>query len=108
MIRDLIHSNPQRNIVSNTGVLCLPRKNSKLKYIGETYRTLHVHFKEHKRDIRIGNLNNALLQHISQTNNNFDFNSSKMLIYIHNKSKTNFRRRCYFSSRFRKYSSGLL
>ena len=31
-------------------------KNCKLKYIGETSRNLHVHLKEHKRDIRIGNL----------------------------------------------------
>ena len=42
--------------------------------------------KEHKRDIRIGNSNNALFLHISQSNHNFDLNSAKMLIYIHNKS----------------------
>ena len=41
--------------------------------------------KEHKRDIRIGILNYALFQHISQSNHNFDFNSAKMLIYIQNK-----------------------
>ena len=35
-------------------------KNCKLKYIGETSRNLHVRLKEPKRDIRIGNLNNAL------------------------------------------------
>ena len=34
----------------------------------------------------IGNLNNALFLHISQSKHNFDFNSAKMLIYIHNKS----------------------
>ena len=38
------------------------------------------------KDIRIGNLNNALFLHISQSNHNFNFNSAKMLIYIHNKS----------------------
>ena len=59
--------------------------NCKLKYIDETSRNFHVRLKEHKRDIRIGNLNNALFQHISQSNHNFDLNSAKMLIYIHNK-----------------------
>ena len=43
--------------------------------------------KEHKRDIRIGNLNNALFQYISQSNHNFDFSSAKMIIYIHKKSR---------------------
>ena len=57
----------------------------KLKYIGETSRNLHVCLKKLKRDIRIGTLNNALFQHISQSNHNFDFNSAKMFIYIHNK-----------------------
>ena len=35
--------------------------------------------------MRIGNLNNALFQHISQSYLNFDFNSAKIPIYIHNK-----------------------
>ena len=42
-------------------------------------------YEEHKRDIRIGNSNNALFQHISQSNHNFHFNSANILIYIHNK-----------------------
>ena len=85
MICDLIHSSPQCNIFSNACVYCIPCKNYKLKYIGETSRNLHICLKEHKRDIRIGNLNNALFQHISQSNHNFNFNSAKMLIYIYNK-----------------------
>ena len=85
-IRKLVHSSPQRNIFSDSGVYCIPCKNCKLEYIGETSRNLHICLKEHKRDRRIGNLNNALFLHISQSNHNFDFNSAKMLIYIHNKS----------------------
>ena len=85
MTRELVNSSPQHNI-SSDGVYCIPCKNCKLKYIGETSRNLHIHLKEHKRDIRIGNLNNVLFLHISQSNPNFDFNSAKMLIYIHNKS----------------------
>ena len=85
-IHELVHSSPQRNIFSDAGVYCIPCKDCKLKYIGETSRNLHVRLKEHKRDIRIGNSNNALFRHISQSNHDFDFNSAKMLIYIHNKS----------------------
>ena len=54
-------------------------------YIGETSRNLHDRLKEYKRDIRIGNLNNALFQYISRSYHYFDFDSAKMLIYIHNK-----------------------
>ena len=41
--------------------------------------------KEHKRDVRIGNLNNALFLHIFQSNHIFNFSSAKMLIYFHKK-----------------------
>ena len=61
-------------------------KDCKLKYIGGTSRNLHVRLKEHKRDIRIGNSNNALFLHISQHNHNFVFNSAKILTYIHDKN----------------------
>ena len=84
-IRELVHSSPQRNIFSEAVFYCIPWKNFKLKYIGETSRNLQVCLKEHKRDIRIGYLNNALFQYISQSDYNFDFNPAKMLIYIHNK-----------------------
>ena len=86
MICELIHSSPQRKIFTDAGVYCIPCKNCKLKYIGETSRNLNVRLKEHKRDIRIGNLNNTLFLHISQSNHNFDFNSAKRLIYLHDKS----------------------
>ena len=70
---------------SDAGVYCISCRNCKLKYIGETSWNLHLCLKEHKRDIRIGNLNNSLFQHITQSNHNFDFNPAKILIYIHNK-----------------------
>ena len=84
MIRELVHSTLQ-NIFSDAGVYCIPCKNCELKYISEISQNIHVRLKEYKRDIRISNLNNALFQHISQSNHNFDFNSAKMFIYIHNK-----------------------
>ena len=85
-IWELVHSSPQCNIFSDASVYCIPFKDCKLKYIGETSWNFHVRLKEHKKDIRIGNSNNALFLHISQSKHNFDFNSMKMLIYIHNKS----------------------
>ena len=84
-IHEFVHSSPQRDIFSDASVYCIPCKNCKLKYICEISWNLHIRLKEHKRDIRISNLNNALFQHISQSNHNFDFNSAKMLIYTHNK-----------------------
>ena len=84
MICDLVHSSPQHSIFLDADIYCIPCKNCKLKYIGETSWNLHVRLKEHKKNIRIANLNNAFLQHISQSNHNLDFNSAKMLIYIHN------------------------
>ena len=85
-IHELVHSCPQHNIFSDAGVYCILCKDCKFKYIGETSRNLHVCLKEHKRDIRISNSNNALFLHIPQYNHNFDFNSTKMLTYIHKKN----------------------
>ena len=51
--------------------------NTVVKHLG----TFRVRLKEHKRDLRIGNSNKALLSHISQSNHNFDFNTAKILIY---------------------------
>ena len=84
-ILELVHSSSPRNIFSDAGVYYIPCMDCKLKCIGETSQNLHVHLKEHKRDIRIGNLKNALFQHISQSNHNFDFSYAKTLIFIQNK-----------------------
>ena len=48
-------------------------------------RNIHKHIYEYKRDIRLGNLNNALFSHISKTDHNFDFNAATMFAHIHNK-----------------------
>ena len=80
-ICDLLHSSPQCIIISDADVYCIPCSNCKLKYIGETSRNLYARLEEHKRNIKFGNL----LQHNSQSNLIFDFNSVKMLVYIRNK-----------------------
>ena len=56
-----------------------------MKYIGETFRNLKKCLYEHKRDIRLGNFNNALFLHISEINHNFNFDAATMLAHIHNK-----------------------
>ena len=53
--------------------------------MGETLRNIHVSYNEHRRDSRVGKLDNALLLHISKSNRNFDFNTAIVLAYIHNK-----------------------
>ena len=84
MTCNLLRSSPQGNTISDAGVYCIPWRNCKLKYIGETSKNLHVRLKEHKRDIRDGNFNNAIHQ-FSQSDHKLDFNSAKMYAYIHNK-----------------------
>ena len=44
---------------------------------------IHKCIYEHKRDIRLGNLTNALFLHMSKNNHNFDFNAATMLAHIH-------------------------
>ena len=47
-IRVLAHSSPQRNIFSDASVYCIPCKNCKLKYIGETSQNFHIIWKNTK------------------------------------------------------------
>ena len=54
-------------------------------YIGETSQNLHIRLKEDKRYIVHCLSYQILFQHISQSDYKLDFNSAKMLIYIHNK-----------------------
>ena len=52
-----------------------------MKYIVETPTNIHKRIYEHSSDIRVGNLINAFLQHISKS----DHNAASMLAYIHKK-----------------------
>ena len=63
-------------------ILC---KECKLKCIGEITRNIHKCIFDHKKDTRLGNINNALFLHISKTDHNFDCNAATMLAHIHNK-----------------------
>ena len=84
-IRDLLYSISRRDVISDAGLYCISCKNCKLKYIGETARNVQKRIFEHKRDIRLGNLNNALFLHIYKSDYNFDFNAATKLAHIHQK-----------------------
>ena len=53
-------------------------------YIGKTARNVQKRIYEYRKDIRLSNLSNTLLQ-ISKTNHSFVFNATTMLAHIHNK-----------------------
>ena len=84
-ICDLLHSSPCFDIISDTSVYYILCKDCKLKYIGKTLRNVQKCIYKHRRDIRLGDLINALLLHISKTDHNFDLNAATVLAHIHNK-----------------------
>ncbi len=84
-IRKLLNMKFRQNLKSNGGVYCISCNNSKIKYISETSGKPLKCLYEHKRDIRLGNFNNALFLHISEINHNFNFDAATMLAHIHNK-----------------------
>ena len=49
------------------------------KYYGETGRTLEQRIKEHKRDVRNGNTNNAMFVHIMNKSHSINWNSAKLI-----------------------------
>ena len=82
--RDLLYSSSQHDNIPDAYVYYIPCKDWKLKYIRETSRNIHKRLSEHRINIRVGNLNNALLQHIFKFDHNFDFNADIMLPDIYN------------------------
>ena len=72
-IRDLLDTKYRQHIKSNAGIYSIPWKDYKKRLY------------EHKRDITLGNFNDALFLHMIKTNHNFNFNAAAMLAHIHNK-----------------------
>ena len=58
-ICDLLNLYSSWNTRSDTGIYSISCKDYKLKYIGEMARNIPKPLYEHKRDIRLGNLNNT-------------------------------------------------
>ena len=84
-IRNLLNTKLHQHIKSNAGVYSISCLNCNMKYVSEMSHSLQTRIYEHKQDIHLGNLNNAVLLHMSKTNHNFNFNAATMLAYIHNK-----------------------
>lgn len=85
-IRNILNNTSRLHITSNACVYQVPCRDCNLSYVGETGRSLKSRISEHKRDIRLGNLSSALVIHIAKSDHNFDFDSVKILKYIHNKN----------------------
>ena len=50
-----------------------------------TYCSIDKWIYEHRKDFKRANINNSLIKHNLETNHNFNFKDSKMLVYIHKK-----------------------
>ena len=76
--------NSRSHIKSDAGFYSIPCKDCQLKYIGEIARNINKLLSEPKRNIRLGNLNNALFLLLSETDHNFDSNAAMVLAPVHN------------------------
>ena len=77
--RTLIRNKPKQNI--EAGVYEVPCKepNCEKSYYGETGRSIDIRMKEHRNDIRRGNNQNALFNHMETSNHCIDFDSKKLV-----------------------------
>ena len=73
----LIKNSPQNKI--ECGVYEIPCSGCDRKYYGETGRELKTRIKEHKRDVRNANENNAVFLHIRNEAHIIDWDSNKLL-----------------------------
>ena len=84
-IHNILNKNSRQHVKSEAGVYMIPCADCHKKYIGETSRNLKKRLYEHKRNIKFGDSNNCLFQHISKTQHMFNFRNASMIAYIHNK-----------------------
>ena len=81
-IRDLLQSSSRCDMRSSACMYCIPGKDYRLKYTGETTKNLYKSIYEHKRNITLGNINDALFLHMSKTDHNFHLNAAMMFAHI--------------------------
>ena len=62
-------------------IACL---NCNIEYVCETSNSVKKQIEDYMRDLKKGNINNGLVRHNLETNNNFNFKEFKMLVYLHN------------------------
>ena len=84
-IRNLIDDKNNAQIKYRTGVYEISSVNSRKNYVGKTSR-LKKQIYEHIRDLKKVCTNNGLVRKEFETYHNFNFDYSKMSVYIHNKN----------------------
>ena len=82
--KTLINNKPKQTI--EAGVYKIPCKdiNCGKSYYGETGRSMDVRIKEHKNDIRTGNNQNALFNHMESTAHCIDFENKELFFQSEN------------------------
>ena len=84
-IRNLMkNKNDNTHIKSRAKVYEIPSLDCNKKYVGETYCDLKKHIQE-QGDLKKRKINNGLIKHNLETNQNFNFKDSKILVHIHKK-----------------------
>ena len=71
--------NKPKNQEVNNGVYEIPCNTCKKIYVGETGRDLKTRVKEHQKDIKTANENNAMFIHMRDFNQPIDFGSAKIV-----------------------------
>ena len=61
---------------------------NKKKYVGESASRIKKQIYKHIRDLKQENIQKGLVKLNLETNHNFNFKDSKMLVYVHNKIYT--------------------
>ena len=83
--RNLIHNKNNIHVKSRAGVYEILCQDNNKKYMYVNLLSLNKRIYEHTRDLKRGNINNGLIKHNLETNHNFNFKDSKILVYICNK-----------------------
>ena len=86
-IKDIVGRNTKSSIPTEAGIYSIKCHICKKTYVGETSRNIQIRLSEHKRAIKHGNLDNAMVIHMSDTGHDFDLEGAKMLKYAHNKRR---------------------
>ena len=71
--------NKPKNQEVNNGVYEIPCNTCKKVYVGETGRDLKTRVKEHQKDIKTANENNAMFIHMRDFDHPIDFGSAKIV-----------------------------
>ena len=72
----------------------IPCKYCSKKYVGQSGKSLTTRLKQHKYDVRRGNMANALFVHVNNNNHAIDWNMAKEILYCRDIVKRNLTESC--------------